>query len=138
MHEALALLDRGIPEEPLLRAFELRLLAATGYEPALDRCRRCGSDLAGSDGAFLVVERGGITCRRCVPPGEIVRPLSTATVQVLARLAAHPLADAPSAGPIPAEARTVAEHLLASVTAGPVRSRAFLTRPRVDSPSAVR
>src|SRR5262245_24654991 len=56
LHDALALLDRGAAIEPLLRAFELHLLAASGYEPALDRCRRCGTDLTSHDTAFLVVE----------------------------------------------------------------------------------
>ena len=138
LHEALGLLDRGAPVEPVLRAFELHLLAASGYEPALDRCRGCGTDLGRADTAFLVVERGGLACRRCVPPGELVRPFSPATVRVLAALAARPLAEAVHVGPIPSEARTVAEHLLAAVTSGPVRSRAFLSHTRVDSPSAVR
>src|SRR5205823_863328 len=94
LHEALALPDRGAPVEPLLRAFELHLLTASGYEPALDRCRRCATDLSRGDGAFLVVERGGLTCRRCIPPGELVRPFSPSTVRVLAALAARPLEEA--------------------------------------------
>lgn len=138
LHEALVLLDRGMPAEPLLRAFELHLLTASGYQPALDRCRGCGRDLTACDMAFLVVERGGLACRRCVPPAEVVRPFAPSTVRLLARLAARPLAEAPEAGPIPNEARTVAELLLASVTAAPMRSRAFLARVRVDSPPAVR
>ena len=138
LHEALALLDGGTPVEPLLRAFELHLLTASGYEPALDRCRGCGVDLGRADTAFLVVERGGLACRRCVPPGEVVRPLAPATARLLAGLAARPLDRAAVAGPIPLEARTVAEHLLGAVTSGPLRSRAFLYRPRVDSPSLVR
>jgi DNA repair protein RecO (recombination protein O) len=138
LHEALGLLDRGAAIEPVLRAFELHLLAATGYEPALDRCRGCGTDLGRGDTAFLVVERGGLACRRCVPPGELVRPFASSTVRVLAALATRPLAEAASVGPIPTEARAVAEHVLATVTSGPLRSRAFLARMRVDSPSAVR
>jgi DNA repair protein RecO (recombination protein O) len=138
LHDALGLLARGAVIEPLLRAFELHLLAASGYEPALDRCRRCGTDLTAHDTAFLVVERGGLTCRRCVPAGEVVRPFAPATARVLADLARRSLADAAGAGDVPSEARTVAEHLLATVTSGPVRSREFLARMRVDSPSPVR
>jgi DNA repair protein RecO (recombination protein O) len=138
LHEALTLLDRGAAVEPLLRAFELHLLAASGYEPALDHCRGCGVDLGAGDTAFLVVERGGLACRRCVPPGEVVRPVAPSTARVLARLATAPLADAASAGSIPAEARTVAEHLIATVASGPIRSRAFLMRSRVDSTHVVR
>jgi DNA repair protein RecO (recombination protein O) len=138
LHEALGLLDRGARLEPVLRAFELHLLAASGYEPALDRCRGCGTSLDGRDTAFLVVERGGLACRRCVPAGEVVRPFAPETARVLMALATRPLAEAAHAGAIPSEARSVAEHLLATVTSGPVRSRAFLTRARVDSPSSVR
>jgi DNA repair protein RecO (recombination protein O) len=138
LDEALGLLDRGMPIDPLLRAFELHLLATTGYEPALDRCRGCGTDIGGADTAFLVVERGGLACRRCVPPGELVRPMAPSTARVLAALATRPLAEAVDVGPIPSEARTVAEHLLAVVTSGPVRSRAFLSRSRVDSTPTVR
>ena len=34
--------------------------------------------------------------------------------------------------------RAVAEHLLAAVTSGPLRSRDFVARARVDSPGALR
>lgn len=138
LDEALGLLDRGTPIEPVLRAFELHLLTATGYAPVLDRCRGCDADLTRGDTAFLVVERGGLACRRCVPPGELVRPFAPETVRVLGALATRPLADAVSIGPIPRETRSVAEHLLAAVASGPVRSRDFLSRTRVDSPTAVR
>jgi DNA repair protein RecO (recombination protein O) len=138
VHEALVLLDRGAAPEPLLRAFELHLLGASGYAPALDRCRGCGVDLDGAEAVFLVIERGGLTCRRCVPPGELVRPFGRATARALATLASRTLADAATAVPLPSEARGVAEQLLAAVTSGPVRSRAFLSRSRVDSPTPVR
>jgi len=138
LHEALRLLNQGARVEPILRAFELHLLAASGYEPALDRCRGCGTQLSENDTAFLVIERGGLACRRCIPPGEIVRPVAAQTARVLMALATRPLAEAADAGAIPSEARTVAEYLLATVTSGPVRSRAFLTQTRVDSPSPVR
>ncbi|MGH7893338.1 MAG: DNA repair protein RecO [Candidatus Binatia bacterium] len=138
LDEALSLLDGGAPAEPVLRAFELHLLAASGYEPALDRCRGCGTRLDAGDSVFLVVERGGLACRRCVPPDEVVRPIAPATARLLARLATRPLREAVESCPIPPEARSVAEHLLATVTSGPVRSRAFLMRSRVDSPPGVR
>ena len=138
LHEALVLLDQHAPIEPVLRAFELHLLASTGYEPALDCCRGCGVALGQADTAFLVVQRGGLTCRRCVPAGELVRPFAPETARVLSWLASRPLAEAAAVGPIPPEARVVAEHMLATVATGPVRSRAFLTRSRVDSPSTVR
>src|SRR5262249_10936182 len=51
VHDTLALLDGGTPVDPVLRAFELHLLAATGYAPSLDRCRACGA-AAGETGVL--------------------------------------------------------------------------------------
>jgi DNA repair protein RecO (recombination protein O) len=130
--EALALLDGGAPIEPVLRGFELHLLAATGYAPALDRCRACG---AAADGApvYLALERGGLVCRRCIRPGEPVRPIAAATARELARLAACPLADAAGDADcaVLREAAGVAEQLVGAVAAGPLHARRFLAaRPR--------
>jgi DNA repair protein RecO (recombination protein O) len=138
--EALALLDGGIACEPLLRAFELHLLAASGYAPALDRCRNCGAEAAGGALFYLAVERGGLVCRRCVRAGEPVRPVAAATARELGRLARGPLAQAAAGAPPTTlvEAATVAEHLLGAVMSGPVHSRGFLARTRVDSPGPVR
>jgi DNA repair protein RecO (recombination protein O) len=137
--EALALLDGGPAIEPVLRAFELHLLAVSGYTPALDRCRGCGT-IAGTAVAYLALERGGLVCRRCVRPGEPLRPVSGATAQALGRLANAPLADASEIADSAqlGEAGAVAEHLIARVAAGPVNARAFLARTRVDSPQGVR
>jgi len=137
--EALTLLDAGAPCEPVLRGFELHLLAASGYAPALDRCRGC--EAAAEDGrVYLSVERGGFLCRACVRPDEPVRPVAAATARALARLAVTPLATAGDGAPAStlAEAAIVAEHLLGAVTTGPVNSRGFLARTRVDSPDGLR
>ncbi len=138
--EVLALLDAGKPIEPVLRAFELHLLAASGYAPALHRCRSCGTPAETAETIYLAVERGGLLCRACVPAGEAVRPLAGATAVELARLAAGPLASAAAGASARTlvEAAAVAEHLLAAVTSGPLRSRDFVARARVDSPGALR
>jgi DNA repair protein RecO (recombination protein O) len=139
LDEALGLLDRGAPCDPVLRAFELHLLAASGYAPSLDRCRGCGA-AAGSASLYLAVPRGGLVCRACVVPGESVRPVGAATARLMARLAAQPLAAASAATGAPslAEAAHVAEQLLGAVTSGPIRARGFLVRARVDIPGGVR
>src|SRR5204862_360103 len=62
--DALTLLDAGAPADPVLRAFELHLLAASGYAPALDRCRACGRAAEREDPRYLTLERGGLVCRR--------------------------------------------------------------------------
>lgn len=141
LHDGLSLIDGGASCEPLLRAFELHLLAASGYAPAFDRCVVCGLAADDSRALYLSVERGGLLCRPCVRPGEAVRPLGSTAVGALAALAARPLAEATAATSDPgvlAEAAAAAEHLLAGVTTGPVRSRAFMARNRIDSPSTVR
>ena len=134
--DSLALLDAGAPVEPVLRAFELHLLAASGYAPALERCRAC----AGSDPRYLTLERGGLVCRGCVRPGEPVRPVAAATARELARLARSPVAEAPAGtdAAILREAAAVAEQLVGAVTSGPLHSRGLLGRTRVDSPQGVR
>jgi DNA repair protein RecO (recombination protein O) len=139
VEEALTLLDAGAPADPVLRAFELHLLAASGYAPALGQCRGCGR--AADDGAlfFLAVERGGLVCRACVRPEEPLRPVTPAAARALARLAASPLAAAAAVDPSTlVEAAGIAEQLIAAVTAGPLRARAFMLRARVDSPGGVR
>ena len=130
VRDALGLLDVGVSCDPLLRAFELHLLAVSGYAPTFTACRGCGVPTADVPALYLSVERGGLLCRRCVRAGEPVRPVSTATGRELARLAAGPLASAAAGTSTPTlvEAAAVAEQLLATVTTGPVRSRAFLAR----------
>jgi DNA repair protein RecO (recombination protein O) len=140
IRDALRLLDRGAPIEPLLCAFELHLLAASGYAPALDHCRGCGTTTSETDAVFLALARGELVCRRCVRPRESVRPVAAAAAAALAKLAGGPLAAAGD-GPAPAvlaQAQAVAEHLVSTVVAGPLRSRAFLKQTRVDSPGALR
>jgi DNA repair protein RecO (recombination protein O) len=140
VQEALALLDDGAPCDPVLRAFELHLLTASGYAPALDRCRACGEPADGGRSLYLAVERGGLVCRPCVREGEAVRLVTAATARELARLAAAPLAAAAgdASGSTLVEAARVAEQLLDAVTSGPLRARGFLARTRVDSPGGVR
>jgi len=140
VHDALVLLDAGTPPAPLLRSFELHLLAASGYAPALDRCRGCGRSANGGATLYLVVERGGLVCRACLAVGEVIRPVDAATVGELARLAASPLSEAASgAGErVLEDAAVVAERLLDAVTSGPLRSRNFLARNRIDSTGTVR
>jgi len=126
--ETLGLLDHGAPAEPLLRAFEMRLLGLAGWGPALDRCRTCETDVGPAETMYLGADRAGLLCRSCVPPETPVRPVGAAVLRELARLASGPLerATVETAGVRLAEAAAVAEQLLEAVTTGPVRSRAFL------------
>ena len=140
VHDALTLLDAGAACDPLLRAFELHLLTATGYGPSLDRCRGCGRTAEETAPMYVASERGGLVCRACVRPGEPVRPVAAATARELARLAASPLEVAAAGGDANTlmEAAAVAEQLLAPAVTGPLRARGFVARARVDSPHGVR
>jgi DNA repair protein RecO (recombination protein O) len=139
--EALDLLDAGAACDPVLRAFELHLLAVTGYAPALDHCRECGRTPEAPT-LYLAAERGGFLCRACVRPYERVRPVAATTVREIARLAAGPLAAAAASASATtlAEAAVVAELLIGNVSSGPLRTRAFTdaVRRRIDSVPRVR
>jgi DNA repair protein RecO (recombination protein O) len=135
--EALTLLDAGTPPTPLLRAFEMHLLTASGWAPAIDRCRDCNVAAQDDGTLYLDAHHAGLLCRRCVPQDHPVRPVRGAVALALARLADGPLAGAsrraqelsearPGAPSWAAEIHTVAEYLVGAVTHGPLRSRAFL------------
>jgi len=134
--DALTLLDAGAPADPVLRAFELHLLAASGYAPALDRCRACGRAAEREDPRYLTLERGGLVCRRCVRVDEPVRPVAAATARELARLARSPLAEAAAGtdAAILREAAAVTAQLVAAVTSGPVHSLGLLDEPALIPP----
>ena len=70
VRDTLALLERGAPESGVLRAFELHLLQVTGYEPVLDRCRRCGTPLNAATSIHVQPARGGVLCRNCRGDGR--------------------------------------------------------------------
>jgi DNA repair protein RecO (recombination protein O) len=135
VRDALGLLAAGAAPDPLLRALEMHLLCASGWAPVFDRCRGC--DAPADTALFLSVERGGLLCRRCVPVDHPVLPVGAETAAYLTRLALEPLAEA-GPGQGLAEAARVTEELLAAVTSGPLRSRSFLSRTRVDSPTTLR
>jgi DNA repair protein RecO (recombination protein O) len=131
-------IDRAGASDAVLGAFELRLLAVSGYEPSLGACRGCGRQVDGAPTMYLLPERGGFLCRPCVPPGEIVRPVSGSAARQLAVLATASFAEARRGRSPTVEMRAVTEALLLPVTNGPLRSRAFLGLGRVDSPIMLR
>lgn len=135
---ALGLLEHGAAHDPLLRGFELHLLALAGYAPSLQRCAGCGTSLLEPATVYLSTGRSSLVCRGCVRPGEPIRPLGGATATLLASLASLPLGTAHTASSQAwSEAAIVTERLLADVTTAPLRSRAFLARTRVDSAGGV-
>ena len=85
VRDALALLDRSEAEPGLLRGFELHLLRLTGYEPALDRCRRCAGGRADDESMYAQPARGGLLCGRCRGEGRSY-VISRATLERLTTL----------------------------------------------------
>ena len=75
-----ALADETRPARLVLDAFVLRGMAASGYQPALHDCARCGA--SGPHRAFAVAA-GGLVCATCRPPGAV-----TAGAESIALLAA--------------------------------------------------
>lgn len=97
-HAAFEHLQQGLEhleeDEPSLRfvtAFELKLLRLVGYQPVLDRCKRCRKNWL--DGIafqwhFSLMD-GGVFCGSCVDPGKEMIPLGAAAIEVLATLQAE-------------------------------------------------
>ena len=121
----------------VLRAFELRLLAAVGLAPALDRCIGCGTDASAeldAPGASLDGVRGGVACHACAAPGATaVMPLSAPARAVL--LAARSAASLVEAHRGAAESRDGAvearDAMLATLLAHigkPLRSVEFIVK----------
>ena len=71
-----------------LTSFELKLLRLVGYQPALDRCRRCGKEPlehAAFSWYFSPLD-GGILCDSCAASRRETLPLGAKAVEVLAML----------------------------------------------------
>ncbi len=79
----LDLLEEGLLSESLLRIFELRVLALSGYDPALDHCARCGKAAESGQDVIFSIDEGGICCDRCRPSqGSSIR-ISPGTARTL-------------------------------------------------------
>jgi DNA repair protein RecO (recombination protein O) len=71
--------------DPVLRAFELRLLSFLGFRPRFDSCVACGGAVAGSHASFAVA-LGGCVCPRCPPGQGPVVPLSRGSITTMGQL----------------------------------------------------
>lgn len=64
LHASLSILEKGLPDDTLVRVFELRLLSLVGYFPKLGECVNC--ETAPKQETFILdFERGGIVCGKC-------------------------------------------------------------------------
>jgi DNA repair protein RecO (recombination protein O) len=130
VRDTLALLDGASAEPGLLRVFELHLLRLSGYEPALDRCRRCGTPLAQLDTMYVHAAQSGVSCGGCRGDGRTY-VASRATLEQLIALQRTRIADvdpgaitmAPGAA---AEARVVLRSFFAANLTAPLASERLL------------
>ena len=77
-------------EEPaqVQAAFELRLLALSGFEPLADGCAVCGCDEP--QAPMLDVVRGIVHCGSCKEPGGLSLPLTNAALAAMQHVLSCP------------------------------------------------
>ncbi|HEY2986083.1 MAG TPA: DNA repair protein RecO [Candidatus Binatia bacterium] len=72
----------------LVASFELKLLMLAGYQPMLERCRRCGNGWRGrmlGQWGFSLRD-GGVLCQSCSAFRREISPLSFETLEAMAQL----------------------------------------------------
>jgi len=131
-------LDAAPARPAALRAFELAALAATGFQPRLDGCARCGEPLEGAladaSGLAFSPEDGGAVCGGCAggPDGRRggpgLLPLAADTLAALLRLQAGGLAaaDEPMADRPLRESRELLGRFLDHLLGHRLQARRFL------------
>ncbi len=78
----LKIIDKGELQEEIIRIFEMRLLAHSGYQPFLEHCLRCRKSLT-KEGGYFSSEEGGIFCRPCSQNISDLIPVSLGTIKTL-------------------------------------------------------
>ena len=79
------LLAAGVPPEPVVHAFELRLLGELGYRPSLEACVNCGGPLSGGRVRFSP-NAGGVLCSNCLGEDESGTVISRGAVEAMRHL----------------------------------------------------
>ncbi|MBN2179646.1 MAG: DNA repair protein RecO [Deltaproteobacteria bacterium] len=83
LEDFLGLIEKGNNIDETLRFFELRLLKIAGYEPALERCVKCGTPLDKMESPFFCPSDGGIKCSLCERDSFNSLPVSAGTLKIL-------------------------------------------------------
>jgi DNA repair protein RecO (recombination protein O) len=78
-----SILDTSAPREDVLRLFEMRLLNATGYRPALNHCVGCRRTWQKAENTWFCIAKGGLLCEACVSGEKKVYPVSPGTARLL-------------------------------------------------------
>ena len=90
LQDGLCYLNENDATLSFLTSFELKLLSLVGYQPLLDRCKRCARDrreFLSSQWHFSPTD-GGILCEPCSRSRKETLPLGAAAVEVLTDLQA--------------------------------------------------
>ena len=75
-----------IQPEPVLRAYELKLLSMMGFRPSLEACVNCGThEVAGPQIRFSPA-LGGVLCPTCASEGEAVLRISRGALESMKHL----------------------------------------------------
>ncbi|MGE5675083.1 MAG: DNA repair protein RecO [Mycobacterium leprae] len=72
--------------EPIIRAYELKLLSILGFRPSLAECVSCGGDTDGEGPVRFSPALGGVLCPHCSGEGEAVHRLNRGTLETMKRL----------------------------------------------------
>lgn len=78
--------EPGMEPEPVLRAYELKLLSMLGFRPQLAHCVSCSADLEEGPTVRFAPALGGTLCARCASEGELVQRLSRGSLESMRRL----------------------------------------------------
>lgn len=73
--------------EPILRAYELKLLSMLGFRPSLESCVNCGTkQIAGTGPVRFTPALGGVLCPTCASEGEAVLRINRGTLETMKHL----------------------------------------------------
>lgn len=130
VRDAIALVEQSDAEPGVLRAFELHLLRLTGYEPELDRCRRCATAVTSGMTMYVHPSRGGVLCIRCRGEGRAYQASQPVLERLIAfqrtRFASGDIERFRLAPGMAAEARTLVRCFFAANLTAPLASEKLL------------
>jgi DNA repair protein RecO (recombination protein O) len=117
------------------RAYELRLLGRTGFQPQLFSCLSCDQAVQEQD-QFFSAELGGLLCPNCRHADRSARPISATAVKVLRYLQTRPWETVHTLQlkrPLHAELETIMHLYLVHILERRLKSVDFLHRLRQEA-----
>jgi DNA repair protein RecO (recombination protein O) len=83
LQDFLLMLGREKASDAIVRFFEMRLLKLTGFEPALEQCIVCKTQVTNGNSYYFHASEGGIKCSACAKSQKYEQPISAGTVRTL-------------------------------------------------------